>query len=70
MSDVTRTTIPLLLQVTTVEEELQCLHVESVDSVNGLEDDSLKEVVISDSNPEPHSKCLVFTLLLLGCLER
>lgn len=70
MSDVTRTTIPLLLQVTTAEEELQRLHVESADSVHGPEDDSLTEVVISDVNPEPHSKFLVFYFIIIRGLER
>lgn len=56
MSDLTKTMIPVLLQVTTAEEELQRLHVESANSVRGLEDDSLTEVVISNSNPDHYSK--------------
>jgi len=60
MSDVTKTTIPVLLQVTVAEEELQRLHVESADSVrDGVsesEDDNLTEVVISDSSPDYYSK--------------
>ncbi|XP_060854195.1 aldehyde dehydrogenase, dimeric NADP-preferring isoform X2 [Rhopalosiphum padi] len=55
MSDVTKTTIPVLLQVTAAEDELQPLHVEFANGVCGSEDDSLTEVVISDSNLEPHS---------------
>ncbi|XP_025196588.1 aldehyde dehydrogenase, dimeric NADP-preferring isoform X1 [Melanaphis sacchari] len=54
MSGVTKTTIPVLLQVTAVEEELQLLNVQSANSVRGSDDDSLTEVVISDSNLEPH----------------
>lgn len=60
MSDVIKTTIPVLLQVTVAEEELQRLHVESTGSVReGVsvsEDDNLTEVVISDSNPNHYSK--------------
>lgn len=58
MSDATKTTIPVLLQVTAAEDELQPLHVESANGVRGSDDDSLTEVVISDSNLEPLSKYL------------
>lgn len=58
MSDATKTTIPVLLQVTAAEDELQPLNVESANGVRGSDDDSLTEVVISDSNLEPLSKYL------------
>jgi len=61
MSDVTKTKIPVLLQVTVAEEELQRLHVESAedsvrDGVSESEDDNLTEIVISDSNPDFYSE--------------
>lgn len=63
MSDVTKTTIPVLLQVTAAEDELQPLHVGFANGVCGSEDDSLTEVVISDSNLEPHSKYFAFIII-------